>query len=92
MAEHQPGNGSSKFVIGVHDMGGWVRVVVDNATAAGNDLGAYLSHRLSEWLRQNTHLRLLAVVPIARDGNTVELHAWYEQHSFPDKSSLAGGR
>jgi hypothetical protein len=26
------------------------------------------------------------VVPITRDGNTVELHAWYEQHLFPDIS------
>jgi hypothetical protein len=23
------------------------------------------------------------VVPVQRDGNTVELHAWYEAHLFP---------
>jgi hypothetical protein len=26
------------------------------------------------------------VVPIQRDGNTVELHAWFEQTVFPDLS------
>jgi hypothetical protein len=29
------------------------------------------------------------VVPITKDGSTVELHAWYEQHVFPDISPLA---
>jgi hypothetical protein len=29
------------------------------------------------------------VVPISKDGNTVELHAWYEQHLFRDISPLA---
>ena len=89
MAKHEPGNGSSRIDIGVHDMGGWVRVMADNAPAAGTDLGVYLSHRLSEWLRQNAHLHLLCVVPIDRDGNTVELHAWYGQRLFTDTSPLA---
>jgi hypothetical protein len=30
-------------------------------------------------------------VPIVRDGNTVELHAWYQQHLFPDTSPFAAG-
>ena len=34
-------------------------------------------------------MRLLCVVPISKDGNTVELHAWYEQHLFRDISPLA---
>jgi hypothetical protein len=29
------------------------------------------------------------VVPISKDGDTVELHAWYEQHLFRDISPLA---
>jgi hypothetical protein len=32
---------------------------------------------------------LVCVVPITRDGNTVESHGWYEQYVFPDKSPLA---
>lgn len=47
------------------------------------------AHRLSHWFRENGHLRLLCVVPISKDGNTVELHAWYEQHLFRDISPLA---
>jgi hypothetical protein len=43
---------------------------------------------LSLWLREHHHLRLICVVPITRDGNTIELHGWYEQHDFPDKCPL----
>jgi hypothetical protein len=80
-----------KFFVGGHDMGGWVRVTVDNAQVAGDDLGAYLSHRLSDWLRQNAHLRLKCVTSINRGRHTVELHAWYEQPLFPDTSPFAPG-
>jgi hypothetical protein len=83
------GNGSGKFDIGAHDMGGWVRVIAGQTAAEVEDLGFYLAHRLSMWFRENPHLRLLSVVPINRDGNTVELHGWYEQHLFPDTSPLA---
>ncbi len=82
------GNGSGKFDVGAHDMGGWVRVMAGQMASSVDDLGYYLSHRLSQWLRVNSHFRLISVVPIQRDGNTVELHAWYEQHVFPDKSGL----
>ena len=30
-----------------------------------------------------THLHLRCVVPIQREGDTVELHAWYDAHLFP---------
>lgn len=85
----QPGNGSGKFDVGVHDMGGWVRVVAGGTAPQDGNLAFYLAHRLSHWLRENAHLRLLCVAPISQDGNTVELHAWYEQHLFPDSSPLA---
>jgi hypothetical protein len=85
------GNGSGKFDIGVHDMGGWVRVV-PGQTAPRDDLGFYLAHRLSVWFREQPHLRLLCVVPIVKDGNTVELHGWYEQHLFRDTSPVAPKR
>lgn len=91
MAKQQSGNGSGKFDVGVHDMGGWVRVISDESPAVPEELAFFLSHRLSEWLRANAHLRLLCVAPVNRDGTTVELHAWYEQHLFPDASHLARG-
>jgi len=92
MARSQPGNGSGKFDIGVHDLGGWVRVQAGGEPATSDELAAYLSHRLSVWRRENPHLRLISVVPVNRDGTTVELHAWYEQTVFPDMSSLASGQ
>jgi hypothetical protein len=85
----KPGNGSGKFDVGVHDMGGWVRVIAGGTAPQDGNLPFYLAHRLSHWLRENAHLRLLCVVPISKDGDTVELHAWYEQHVFRDISPLA---
>jgi hypothetical protein len=51
-----------------------------------SNLSFYLAHRLSDWLLENAHLRLKCVGPISKDSNTVELHAWYEQHLFRDIS------
>jgi hypothetical protein len=31
-------------------------------------------------------LTLRCIVPVNRDGHTVELHAWYAMHVFPDTS------
>jgi hypothetical protein len=87
MAKSPQCNGSGKFDIGAHDMGGWVRIIPGKSADMLPDLPGFLAHRLSEWLREHPHLRLLCVVPISRDGATVELQAWSEQHSFPDKSA-----
>jgi hypothetical protein len=77
----RPGNGSSRLEIVEQDLGGWVRL-----SAKGNIMDAlpvFLSQTLTKWFRQRPHLRLTCVVPITRDGATVELHAWYECHVFP---------
>ncbi len=66
----------------------WLRVYLD-AGEPPNDLPFYLSHSLAAWFRQRPQLRLRFVVPIVRDGETVELHAWYDQVQFPDTSPLA---
>ncbi len=87
MAKSSHGNGSGKFEIGAHDMGGWVRIIPGKSADITSDLPGFLAHRLGEWLREHPQLRLLCVVPITREGATVELQAWYEQHLFPDKSS-----
>ena len=76
------GNGSGKFEIGHHDMGGWVRVCAGRVSLP-DDLPAYLSQALADWFRQRPHLHLRCVVPIQKDGDTVELHAWYDAHLFP---------
>ena len=89
MRSPQHGNGSGKFEVGAHDMGGWVRVKAGQTGANVENLGYYLAYKHSLWLRENPHLRLICVVPITKDGNTVELHGWYEQHLFPDTCPLA---
>jgi hypothetical protein len=50
------------------------------------ELPVWLSHALTEWFRQRPQLHLRAVVPVVRDGDTVEMHAWYALHVFPDIS------
>jgi hypothetical protein len=77
----QPGNGSSRFKVGAHDMGGWARVIASGPPT--DDLGKHLSHTLTGWFRQHPQLRLVCVAPITRDGTTIELRGWYECHWFP---------
>lgn len=89
MAQHDTGNGSGKFDVHTQDMGGWVRVFTDPLAFVPPDFPAYLSHALTAWLRQRPHLTLRAVLPVVRDGNTVELHAWYDLHVFPDLTTQA---
>ena len=76
------GNGSGKFDIGRHDMGGWVRVCASRHNLP-DDLPVYLAQTLTEWFRQRPHLHLRSVVPVQRDGRTVELYGWYDAHLFP---------
>ena len=67
-------------------MGGWVRVHTDKLAVVPDDLSLYLSHALTAWFRQRPQLTMGCVVPVVRDGNTAELHAWYGLHVFPDVS------
>jgi hypothetical protein len=91
MAPHTPGNGSGKFSVHQRDMGGWVRVFTGPMATVPEDLAVYLSHALTEWFRQRPHLRMRTVVPISRDGTTVELHAWYDLWVFPDMAGQHPG-
>jgi hypothetical protein len=78
------GNGSSKFDIGAHDMGGWVRIIAGKTGTIPEELPAFLSLHLTNWLRQRPDLGLRCVLPVNKDGNTVEFHAWYDQVLFND--------
>lgn len=76
------------FKINNQDMGGWVRVYLAAGEPTG-ELARFLSHAFTEWQRDNPDLRIRYVVPIQRDGDTVELHAWYDQVFFRDISAMA---
>ncbi len=86
MAKQTPGNGSGKFDVHQQGMGGWVRVFTDELASVPDDLAVYLAHALTEWYRQRPQLRMRNVVPVSRDGTTVELHAWYDLQVFADLS------
>ena len=85
------GNGETKFSVGQADMGGWVRVFLETGHPPG-DLPVFLAQTLAEWFRQRPHLRLKCVVPIGYDGNTVEMHAWYEAHVFAPTAAAPRGK
>jgi hypothetical protein len=82
-----------RFEIIQENMGGWVRVFLGRVFLGRGEptgeVAKFLSHSLTEWMRQRPHLRVRFVVPINRDGDTVELHAWYDQIIFPDISPMA---
>lgn len=80
-----------RFEIIQKDMGGWVRVYLGRGEPTG-EVAPYLSHSLTEWIRKNPQIRVRIIVPINRDGDTVELHAWYDQVIFPDASMMANPR
>jgi hypothetical protein len=77
------GNGSTKLCIHTTDLGGWIRVFPERYHSLPEELPVWLSNSLTEWFRQRPQLRLRTVVPITRDGNTVELHAWFDVHVMP---------
>ena len=83
MAKPSHGNGSGKFRVHQDDLGGWVRVHAEPTAVVPDNLAFFLSRVLADWFRQRPHLRMRTVVPVCRDGTTVELHAWYDLHVFP---------
>jgi hypothetical protein len=83
---HGDGNGFSKIAVHQQDMGGWLRVFTDPPPPEHPDLPVWLAHALTEWFRQRPHIRPRCIIPVVQGGNTVELHAWYDLHVFPDLS------
>ena len=83
---HGPGNGSGKFVLHQQDMGGWVKVFSDPLATVPEDFACFLSHALTQWFRDRPQLRMRCVVPVRRNGETVELHAWFDLGTSPDVS------
>jgi hypothetical protein len=76
------GNGSGRIDIACDDMGGWVRVRAV-AQDLPPDVVVFLSQALSDWFRKRPHLGMRCVMPGQGEGDTVEIHAWYDAHLFP---------
>ena len=67
-----------KFEINIEDHMGFLRITMGRGEPAG-ELAQFLSATLAQWITDHPENYLLAVAPISRDGDTVELHAWFEQ-------------
>ena len=67
-----------RYKITVKDKGGWARVYLSSEEPAG-EVAQRLSECLTVWMRKSPHLRVKFIVPITSNGDTSELHAWYEQ-------------
>ena len=82
---------SERFQIDILDFGGWVRVFL----ARGEPMGPtaeFLSQSLNGWMQSNPHLRVRIIVPVTSNGDTSELHAWYDQVLFPPIESPEFGQ
>jgi hypothetical protein len=80
------GEGMNRITVHQEDMGGWLRVFAEAHAEPPNNLAVYLSRALTAWFREHPHLHLRCIVGMVRDGMTVEWHAWYDQHLFPDRT------
>jgi len=80
-------NSKGRFEVNQMDMGGWVRVYLARGEPTG-ELARFLSHSLTQWMRQFPDLRVRMIVPITSNGDTTELHAWYDRVLFPDLSQI----
>ena len=78
-----------RFTIAIEDNGDWVRVYLNRGEPAG-EVAKFLSRTLAGWIFEHPHLRVRFIVPISSNGDTSELHAWYEQRISPDTCQTAG--
>ncbi len=76
-----------RFNIIVKDMNGWVRVYLGSGETTG-EAAQFLSGSLANWMQLNPDLRVRLIVPISSNGDTAELHAWYDRTLFPDASQI----
>lgn len=65
------------FEINIEDHMGFLRFYMGHGEPTG-ELAPFLSGTLAQWIEKNPNQRIMAVAPISRDGDTVELHAWFE--------------
>ena len=72
---------SERFQIDILDFGGWVRVFLARGEPMG-ETAQFLSQSLQGWMQNNPHLRVRIIVPVTSNGDTSELHAWYDQVLF----------
>lgn len=71
-----------RFTTSVCDMGGWIRVLPGSGEPTG-EVARFLSQPLIQWFRECPELTVRRIVPITSNGDTSELHAWYDRIGLP---------
>ena len=66
-----------RFEINIEDHMGYLRVYMGRGEPNG-ELARFLSGTLAQWMQNHPEQRIVAVAPVSRYGDTVELHAWFE--------------
>lgn len=69
--------GNPRFQITVEELDGWARVKLAQGEPTG-EVARYLSDSLNAWMKKNPKLKVKHIVPITSNGDTSELHVWYE--------------
>lgn len=77
------GNGSGNIEICVSDRGNWIVIYPGAAESLPPQLPILLSRTMEGWFAERPHLRPRSATSIVQDGNTVLIHAFYEQVSAP---------
>lgn len=83
MKPQPKGNGSGQVQITLTDKGGWLVIYPAQLHSLPHELPIFLSRALEDWFRERPHLRLRSACPIVQDGNTVVIHAFYDQVFWP---------
>ena len=88
MKHQQGGNGSGKIDIAHLDHGGWVvfRPITKEARNSA-ELPVALGWVMEHWFLQRPHIKPSSTTAILENGNTVEIHAFYEQVSWPPQEA-----
>jgi hypothetical protein len=87
MKDARGGNGSSKIEIEAIDRGGWIIFRPSGAVHVVTDVPHALVWSMQQWFESRPHLRLRSALAISKDGNTVEIHGFYEQVAWPSSSA-----
>lgn len=77
------GNGSGNITVNMSDRGGWVVIYPGSLESLPPQMPIVLSRAMEEWFSELPHLRLRSAMSIVQEGNTVMIHAFYEQVAWP---------
>jgi hypothetical protein len=79
MASRHQGSGSSKTELEYVERSGYILIVPQDQAHLPADIALVMNMALNDWLKKNPNIRVRAVLPITRDGQTTAIHLRYDQ-------------